>query len=661
MRPTEDFTSCHAIINSLKFRDIRSREDAISEAYQQTCSWVFERDFEGRDRRHSWSCFPTWLRDKTNEPFWITGKPGSGKSTLLKFILQHPQLRPELENWAGDLPLVTASYYAWNAGSDLQKSRQGLIRTLLFQSLKMKPELVPRVAPRRWSLLRLLRKVVEQPEWEMWELEESMSHLLCECGRAISLALFIDGLDEFQVEHVEMKKEILDPLQAIYSQQATKVCVASREWIEFDDVFHQHPKLRMQDLTFPDMKHYAMEELAASRGFLELQSIFPNETKALVDELLGKANGVFLWLTIVVKSLLRAGSQGRGLSHLQALVSALPSDLADLYSSIWRSIEKDIISDSSKLLSIVRATHEPLDAVLVWLADDSHPLTFDIECVLARAGARSTIVDNIKRRLSSNTRGILEVSSSGIVNFLHRTARDWAVKPEVWAMINLTVPQDFDPNLTLLRANIIWKRSSAYLRLAGEDLTEKTMLYASRVADSEVLRPKLISTLDEFEVFLEQAYNGDELIWSPTIEHRVFLSSFFDLAARFCVMPYLKDKLSDQDFISRKCLSPLENAIFGKSESEMKQISAEKRLTAVELLLESGATPDQGRTHRRSQAWRETPMISVVQSKIRTQHPPGIEYWAAIERMLEAKHRSPGILVNQFDQVKQLWGLRRRR
>ncbi|KAH7258790.1 hypothetical protein B0J15DRAFT_303629 [Fusarium solani] len=655
-----DWSFCHAIINSVKFRDIRSREDAIPEAHQQTFSWVFERQVERHGRSPPWSCFPTWLRDKTNEPYWITGKPGSGKSTLLKFILQHPQLPSELENWSGKLPLLTVSYYAWNAGSDLQKSRQGLIRTILFQSLKLNPALVPWVAPRRWSLLRISRGVVEQPKWEMWELEESLRYLLSECGKTMALALFIDGLDEFQVEPVKIKKQILDPLRVIYTQQGTKVCMASREWSEFDDALHQHPKLRMQDLTFPDMKHYAMSRLAATRGFLELQFIFPGETEALIGELLGKANGVFLWLTLVVKSLLHAASQGRGLHHLQALVNALPSNIADLYSSIWSNIEDDIVSDSSKLLAIVRAAHDPPDDLMVWLADNSFPLTFDIESVLARDGARSRISDIIKRRLSSNTRGILELSSSGIVDFLHRTARDWAAKPEVWTRINLTIPQDFDPNLVLLRTNIILKRSSAYLRLSGEGLTERTMLYASRVADSTIFRPKLMSALDAFDDMLQQAYDEDDVSWITHIEGGVYESTFFGLAARFCVMPYLKHKVSDQILTSpssRRCLSPLENAIFGKTGSDMDQIPLEKRLATVEFLLESGAPPDQACLHWPSDG--KIPILNVVQSKIPSQEPPGSEYWAAIERLLMAEQPSaplpvPALRLSRF---RQLWRL----
>ncbi|RSL59898.1 hypothetical protein CEP54_007009 [Fusarium duplospermum] len=616
-RLKEDWQFCHAITDSLKFRDIRSREDAIPEAYQQTFSWVFERKVEARERSQPWSCFPTWLRDKTNEPYWITGKPGSGKSTLLKFILQHPQLRGELESWSGKLPLLTVSYYAWNAGSDWQKSRQGLIRTLLFQSLKLNPALVPWVAPRRWSLLRISREAVEQPKWEMWELEESLRHLLGECGKTMALALFIDGLDEFQVEPVKIKEQILDPLRVIYSQQGTKVCMASREWSEFDDVLHRHPKLRMQDLTFPDMKHYAMSRMEATRGFLELQFIFPNETEVLMKELLEKANGVFLWLTLVVKSLLHAASQGRGLHHLQALLNALPSNIADLYSSIWNNIEDDIVSDSSTLLAIVRAAHEPPDALTVWLADNSLPLTFDVESVLARDGARSGIDDIIKRRLSSNTRGILEMSSSGIVDFLHRTARDWAATPEVWARINLTIPQDFDPNLVLLRTNIILRRSSAYLRLSGEGLTERTMLYASRVADSTINRPKLISALDAFDDMLQEAYDEEEVPWITHIEGGVYESTFFGLAARFCVMPYLKHKVSDQSLTSlssRKCISPLENAIFGKTDNDVDQIPLEKRLATIKFLLDHGESPDRACIHWPSDG--EMSIINVVHSKI---------------------------------------------
>jgi hypothetical protein len=75
--------------------------------------------------------------------YWITGKPGAGRSTLITFFLRDQRLGRLLEQWAGDLGLPLGSYYSWNAGNSLQKSHEGLLRTLLYQCLSQKnPDLL---------------------------------------------------------------------------------------------------------------------------------------------------------------------------------------------------------------------------------------------------------------------------------------------------------------------------------------------------------------------------------------------------------------------------------------------------------------------------------------------------------------------------------------
>jgi hypothetical protein len=188
----------NAIIDSLVFDTIQGREEAIPEAFRKTFSWIFQRNPTELDGRHLWSSFPEWLESDTHQPYWISGKPGSGKSTLMKFILQQPLLQQHLQKWAGSFDLLITRYYAWVAGSDLQKSSEGLMRSLLHQALQVNPVLASELAPRRWSLLVTLRKTTKMPPWEPWEIEESFKFLLTTCGQKMRLAIFIDGLDEFE-------------------------------------------------------------------------------------------------------------------------------------------------------------------------------------------------------------------------------------------------------------------------------------------------------------------------------------------------------------------------------------------------------------------------------------------------------------------------------
>lgn len=85
------------------------------------------------------TAFVTWLRERDNI-FRVKGKAGSGKSTLMKFICIHPRTTEHLQAWAGGEKIITAKYFFWNAGTELQRSYNGLMRSLLFDILRLLSE-----------------------------------------------------------------------------------------------------------------------------------------------------------------------------------------------------------------------------------------------------------------------------------------------------------------------------------------------------------------------------------------------------------------------------------------------------------------------------------------------------------------------------------------
>ncbi|KPM41893.1 hypothetical protein AK830_g4641 [Neonectria ditissima] len=186
------------ILNSLSFSEMDARQESIPEAYRSTFKWIFQDEQSDADgQTMEWPSFPKWLHTKDDSVYWITGKPGSGKSTLMKFVFENSQLEENLQEYAGSLPLMLAGFFFWNPGSEMEKSQEGLVRTLLHQCLEKRPDLIPIVAQKRWALLSLLGSDTIPPDWTWGELKESF-HTLCSChGKEFSLVIFIDGLDEF--------------------------------------------------------------------------------------------------------------------------------------------------------------------------------------------------------------------------------------------------------------------------------------------------------------------------------------------------------------------------------------------------------------------------------------------------------------------------------
>ncbi|KAH6632215.1 hypothetical protein F5144DRAFT_245063 [Chaetomium tenue] len=587
-----------ATLNSLAFETMEFRQEAIPEAFQRTFTWIFK----GGANLPS---FSEWLETEVKKPYWITGKPGSGKSTLMSYIIHHQSLLTHLHVWARGLPLVITRYYAWISGAHLQKSREGLMRTILHQVLSEKNSLIPCVAPRRWALFSTLRAAAETPSWSTWEVQESFEALLPECDKSFRLAVFIDGLDEFDLPPAD----VIELIQHINARAGIKICVAGRQWTEFNDAFRGNPMLRMQDLNMVDITHLVRTKLEANAGFSELQSLFPTEAAHLIDEVARKSNGVILWVGLVVKSLLVALSEGDGLAELQVIIDGLPSRLSDLYDAIWASIRPTNVTKSAEMLAIFKASQRPLDCLTFWIADEKLPLSFDILSTPLSQKGNAGIVDIMRRRLDSRTRGILEISSSfGTVDFLHRSASDWAFKPEVWTHISQSIRNPFDPNLSLAKAEAIKVPLAPRtdIQKGGESATVRRCLrYASRVVDTDENRIPLTRILDKFDENIARLRPGSVRgeHWSSVNE--IYTNTFLGLAARFCILPYLREKLAgDPKLISKKTpkkrLSLLDNAVFSSRlivGDTRTKIDAERRLSTIAFLLEHGANPREKRAN----------------------------------------------------------------
>ncbi|PMD15987.1 hypothetical protein NA56DRAFT_324899 [Hyaloscypha hepaticicola] len=651
---------CNAILQSLAFETIQGREEAIPQAFKETFSWIYLREPTELDGLRLWSSFPEWLEGNMSQPYWITGKPGSGKSTLMKFLQQQPLLITHLKNWSGELPLICTSYYAWVAGSDLQKSCQGLMRTLLYRILTENPSWIPEIAPRRWLLSLTLRDINYLPSWYDWEMEESFETLLVKCGISTRLALFIDGLDEFDSPPFK----VLELIQKINSRDCIKICVASRQWTEFNDAFHQSPMLRMQDLTAADLAHFVDAKLEGNRGFLERKRIFPMEAIQLVADVVAKAQGVFLWVSIVVRSLLDALTEGDGLSDLRTIVDQLPSDIALLYDAIWARIGSRNIIASAKLLVTFKAAKGPLSYMILWLADERQPLDFDIRTLSAEG--RIGVREIVERRLDSRTRGILEISTGGNVDFLHRTARDWMLQPRIWEGISSQVPGDFDPYLQLLRAETLSMSETCAALPSGQWPNVKRVLwYASQVKQSPTADPELVLLLKKFDQEVYQAVrsasependgtsknklteHGDWNWMSVPVDADKHQHTFLGLMARYCVLPYLRANMPNDPnrTPSKMCISLLENAVFGYADTEY-HIEWKQRIATVALLLDNGVS-------RKQIFVNGTSAIKEVRSwKEVTTSGDRKYYFTKVEELLSLKRSFKESLKTGFERVK---------
>lgn len=141
-----------AVLESLRFQTITERYEAVAEAHKKTFEWVFEPMVDEEDPNAvQWDDFVDWLREGQGI-YWINGKAASGKSTLMKFIYDNPRTKEILGQWADKKPLHIAKFFFWWAGTKIQKSQDGLLRSLLYEILRQMPELTPLILPTEYAM-----------------------------------------------------------------------------------------------------------------------------------------------------------------------------------------------------------------------------------------------------------------------------------------------------------------------------------------------------------------------------------------------------------------------------------------------------------------------------------------------------------------------------
>lgn len=589
----------------LQFHEYHMREAAVSDSVLNTYSWIFGPPPASEDGHPAWGDFPAWLEaSSASRYYWITGKPGSGKSTLMKYVLKSPALITHLRRWAGETELLVVSYYAWNAGTTLQKSIDGLKRTLLIKALTQFPDIFPIISPRRWAGQNLLCSTAFVTTHPHAETESMFSQLLSICGDKISLAIFIDGLDEFDLT----PNEVVTFVESISAsaQRGVKVCVASRPWVEFEDAYADTPKLHMDRHTTKDMHIYISEAFRTCRAFRDIENASPAEADNLRRSIVEKASGVFIWVKLVTQALVQSAAEGAGLFELQAVLETMPRDIRKLYDAIWASIPDHNRRRGALLIQLVHFMNAPdidslLSAAVAWLADEyafrTDELMHDLPDNLFEGSLFSV---QLKRKLASRTRGLLEMVpqpkelGQAAVSFTHRSAYEWVNQTEVQDSILRLCGADFCPALFLLQilsALAGWRKFNARMsrKMQWDKLYQPALLSARKAAcglSGPSKKETLIRTLDNMDARVQRLaidllglaqdhwstfYLRDRV--SPRDHVSLLLrkqqNTFINLAAQFTILPYLESKISSGGFDSfdtratPKRIGILESMIFG--------------------------------------------------------------------------------------------------
>jgi hypothetical protein len=411
---------------SLNYSVLNDREDQIIDAERETFEWILRPP---RDELQPWSNFTNWLASDSSI-YWIQGKAGSGKSTMLKFLSNHPTVKQALNTWADKTPLVFVQFYFWHNGSMLQKTQEGLFRSLLYQALRDHRELIPAVFPEATDIA----KGEMDYAWTLPKLKAAFQRLLEQDLKPVKLCLMIDGLDEYLGDHTE----IVTILRHASTLAHVKICATSRPLLVFERAFRGAPGLVMQHLTFDDINIYVKTRFRDDERFQELELEEPGVGYQLALQVVSKASGVFLWVRLVVRSLLEGIMNFDRSSDLFRRLDELPDDLEDLYQHMLDRVKPPwYLEEGLRLLRLVQASNGNLTLLrLAFMELEQDPsMKFLEELTVEKQHA---LCRNMAGRIKSRCLGLIEVSETAHVDitklkvrFLHKSVSDFIDSPKM--------------------------------------------------------------------------------------------------------------------------------------------------------------------------------------------------------------------------------------
>lgn len=209
----------------------------------------------------------------------------------------------------------------------------------------------------------------------------------------------------------------------------------------------------MQELNKPDMQLFVNDRLGSHRNFAAPKE---SEAVAIVSGIVNESQGVFLWVRLVVRSLLEGLRNRDSIGLLRQRLEAFPSDLNEFFRHMFDSLDPIYRTSLAHMFQIALTALRPMTPIAYWFLDDImwYPdlaLAIPVQnyvgqltaeklrevciCVNGRSKGlmelrwfdRDAIVDDDILEMAHHDHGKVRAE----VNFLHRTVKDYLITEEI--------------------------------------------------------------------------------------------------------------------------------------------------------------------------------------------------------------------------------------
>ena len=299
--------------------------------------------------------YRSWREGDTSALLWIKGKNGSGKSVLASLVVNRFQKESESKT-AAAFVFCTRLEEKKNAPKDLLMS---ILRQLSVQNKFEIDEYLEQVYDRKSELQ------LEGPTWQ--ETEEAIMSIVSNFTKVF---IVFDGMDECQ-EYDKISGFLLSLSQS--TSAAVKVLITSRPgYPSLEDIFASCPQLPIDSgSNDQDIRRFITSNLHLGKIAVRDEEAL----RAMEEKLFSKAEGMFLYVTLSIKSL-----QGPGTANqIQRKLHLIPTGLDKVYELSMKRIFDE--EDGERRQLALR--------LLLWVANAKRRLSRNevLEAIVLKPGA----------------------------------------------------------------------------------------------------------------------------------------------------------------------------------------------------------------------------------------------------------------------------------
>lgn len=371
-----------------------------------------------------------WL-SKQFGVFWIQGRPGSGKSTAMKFLLHHPQTMESLNMTSGTDGWSIAGVFFTDRLGQVERSWKGILASMLHQLVSQVVALQGMIIP--FSLketivsneAKAFKEVLHK--WDIESLQKAL--LFCKNQQIVhfKMCYFIDALDENNEEE-RHRRDVIEYLVQLATSSTDqgygiiKVCAASRPENDLSELLSSYNGFKMHEWTRSDIETYVLDKLGQHPPMKDYtcssNKVIQQRAKRLMEQIVHKAQGVFLWVRLIVQDLRDSLTNGLALSieDLEERLEQTPEKLREFYALILKRIPTQSRRDSYVIFESVLHARKPLKLLDIWLVLDSRKMTHSKELFKRRVSLTDDQIRSIhdsglalEKRIRTCSGGLLEV------------------------------------------------------------------------------------------------------------------------------------------------------------------------------------------------------------------------------------------------------------